>query len=129
MTTGLHPDSLRNAQKLQGHYPKQLSLPSKLKIQIGFFVALVGAATAGIVASNMPGDGKFVVNAGNVAMLAHTCANSEIKPTLKDPNSFRELRHGYNKRGVSLIDVTVEYTATNGFGGRVRNNHTCTYTL
>jgi hypothetical protein len=71
---------------------------------------------------------RFKPDRYNVMMLASSCAEKHIKPMLKDPYSFREIQHGYNM-GATTIDVTVEYTATNGFGGRVRNNHTCTYTL
>ena len=102
-----------------------------MNLKIGFFFLFCSAGVL-VALNNGPSynsNRKFVVNSGSVAALANSCAQNKIKPTLKDPNSFRELRHGYNKRGVSLIDVTVEYTATNGFGGRVRNNHTCTYTL
>ena len=70
---------------------------------------------------------RFKPDRYNVMMLASSCAEKNIKPMLKDPYSFREIQHGYNM-GATTIDVTVEYTATNGFGGRVRNNHTCTYT-
>ena len=70
----------------------------------------------------------FQVNRTSVAMLALDCEKKFIRPDLKDPNSFRELNHSYIEHP-STIDVTVNYTATNGFGGRVRGTKTCTYTL
>ena len=63
----------------------------------------------------------------NVSNLAITCTNTLIKPQLRDPHSFRKLGHGYTMTD-SHITVWVNYTATNGFGGRVRNTNECTYT-
>jgi hypothetical protein len=70
----------------------------------------------------------FQVNRTNVAMLALSCEQKQIRPFLKDPNSFRKLGHTY-KETVDQIYVQVNYTATNGFGGRVQGNKVCTYTL
>jgi hypothetical protein len=71
---------------------------------------------------------RFVVNRTNVAMLAFDCEKKHIRPFLKDPNSFRELDHSYTTTATH-ISVQVNYTATNGFGGRVQGNKVCTYTL
>ena len=66
----------------------------------------------------------------NVAMLALSCEQKQIRPNLKDPNSFRELGHSYEmKANNTHVYVTVDYTATNGFGGRVRAQKTCSYSV
>ena len=70
----------------------------------------------------------FHVNRNSVAMLALDCETKHIRPFLKDPNSFRELNHTY-KETVDRIYVQVNYTATNGFGGRVQGSKVCNYTL
>ena len=132
-THGLHPNSLRNAAKTTSQQPSKSPISHKLIYGavvsvIPLFFGLLAFAPSVDSTSSTSKPKKFEVTSGNVAMLALDCANKAIKPILKDPNSFREIRHGYNKDAVN-IDVTVEYTATNGFGGRVRNNHTCTYTL
>ena len=73
---------------------------------------------------------KFKVTPTSVAMLALDCAQKHIRPYLKDPQSFRELGHGYQIReSENLLDIQVRYTATNGFGGRVQNSKICTYTM
>ena len=71
---------------------------------------------------------KFVVNRTSVAMLALDCEKDHIRPFLKDPNSFRELNHSHTTNATH-IDVLVNYTATNGFGGRVQGSKVCSYTL
>lgn len=70
----------------------------------------------------------FQVNRTSVTMLALDCEKKHIRPFLKDPNSFRELNHTY-KETVDRIYVQVNYTATNGFGGRVQESKVCNYTL
>lgn len=52
-----------------------------------------------------------------------------LKPALKDPNSYSYLSHGYVADGANGVKVTVKYTATNDFGGRVQGEKTCSYTL
>ena len=71
---------------------------------------------------------KFQINRTSVAMLALDCEKDHIRPFLKDPNSFRELNHSYSTTATH-IDVQVNYTATNGFGGRVQESKVCSYTL
>ena len=66
-------------------------------------------------------------NRSNVPMLAYSCSAIFIKPALRDPHSFRELGHSYSMTDTH-VTITVDYTATNGFGGRVRNTNDCTYT-
>ena len=60
-------------------------------------------------------------------MLALACENT-IKPALKDPRSFRRLDEGMSDLTDNNVTVWVSYTATNGFGGRVKDNHSCTHT-
>ena len=64
----------------------------------------------------------------NVTMLAFACGQKNIKPFLKDPNSFRELKTGMSELTDTHVTVWVNYTATNSFGGRVQNTQTCRYT-
>lgn len=61
--------------------------------------------------------------------IARECEQTYIRPFLKDPNSFRYLGHNYVMQGDRKVDVHVSYTATNGFGGRVRGSQTCTFTF
>jgi len=63
----------------------------------------------------------------NVSMLALACENT-IKPVLKDPNSFHRLDEGMSDLTDNNVTVWVSYTATNTFGGRVKDSHSCTYT-
>ena len=62
----------------------------------------------------------------NVSMLALACENN-VKPQLKDPNSFRRLKEGMSELTDDKVTVYVTYTATNSFGGRVQDTQTCTY--
>ena len=112
----------------------------KKRFVIPAVVALVGATAfiPPLPGSNAAKEAKkeaaksqqtgFVVNRTNVAMLALDCEKDHIRPFLKDPNSFRKLGHTY-KETVDQIYVQVNYTATNGFGGRVQGNKVCSYTL
>ena len=50
-----------------------------------------------------------------------------IKPSLKDPNSYRYLSGRITTPTAKSMNVVVNYTATNGFGGRVQSTYTCTY--
>lgn len=71
---------------------------------------------------------KFKVTRTSIAMLALDCETKQIRPFLNDPNSFRYLRHTHKETN-DMIYVQVNYTATNGFGGRVQNSKVCKYTL
>mgnify|MGYP001412185836 CR=1 FL=1 len=71
---------------------------------------------------------KFKVTRTSIAMLALDCETKQIRPFLKDPKSFRELSHAHKETN-DMIYVQVNYTATNGFGGRVQNSKVCKYTL
>ena len=50
---------------------------------------------------------------------------SYIKGVLKDPNSYRELSVDYLPVGNQGLAVNVNFTATNGFGGRIKQSHVC----
>ena len=50
-----------------------------------------------------------------------------IKPSLKDPNSYRYLSGRVTIPTAKSMNVIVNYTATNGFGGRVQSNYTCEF--
>ena len=64
----------------------------------------------------------------NIQQLAFACSQQKLKPFLKDPNSLRILNRGMSKLTDTHVTVWVDYTATNGFGGRVQDVQTCTYT-
>ena len=83
-------------------------------------------AKAAAKAADKPVKKLWQPNRSNVPMLAYSCAEKFIKPALRDPNSFRELGHSYSMTDTH-VTITVSYTATNGFGGRVRNTNDCTY--
>ena len=70
---------------------------------------------------------KWEPTPGNVRRLARACED-RIIPALKDPHSFRRLGEGMSDLTDNNVTVWVDYTATNGFGGRVRDSHSCTYT-
>ena len=59
---------------------------------------------------------------------AYSCGIRHIRPSLKDPDSFRQVDYSYEVTDTRL-KVLVDYTATNAFGGRVRGQKVCTYTL
>ena len=71
-------------------------------------------------------DGSFAASRGNISTLALHCVQKKIKPNLKDPRSFRKVDHSFTDTR-SHINVKVNYTATNSFGGRVVNSKTCRY--
>ena len=71
---------------------------------------------------------KWQPTAHNKTMLAFACGQKNIKTFLKDPNSFRELSTGMSELTDTHVTVFVNYTATNGFGGRVQDTKTCRYT-
>ena len=54
---------------------------------------------------------------------------SFLRAGLKDPNSMRIIDGSYGARGDRKIVVNLTYTATNSFGGRVKEQNSCTYTL
>ena len=59
---------------------------------------------------------------------AYSCGLRRIRPSLKDPDSFRQVDYSYEVTDTQL-KVLVDYTATNSFGGRVRGQKACTYSL
>jgi hypothetical protein len=73
-------------------------------------------------------DGSFKISSYTVGNLAYSCESKKIKPFLKDPNSFKKVDHSYTSNSTH-IDVTVNYSATNSYGGRIRGSKTCSYTL
>lgn len=92
-------------------------------------IAAIAAYTALVGCSSGPdrnADGSFATSRGNISVLATHCELNHIKPSLKDPNSFRKLDHTFTDSN-QHIRVTVNYTATNGFGGRIRTTKTCKY--
>ena len=52
-----------------------------------------------------------------------------IKPTLKDPRSFRKVGHDLVDISDGNLTVSVSYIATNSFGGPARGAQSCTYSL
>jgi len=51
---------------------------------------------------------------------------SELKITLKDPSSYRKVSGSYLPWG-NESSVTIAYSATNSFGGRIQDQHVCRY--
>ena len=56
------------------------------------------------------------------------CA-SHLSESLKDPNSIKIVDGSYGARGDRKVVVNLTYTATNSFGGRVKEQNSCTYTF
>ena len=52
-----------------------------------------------------------------------------IKPTLKDPRSFRKVSHDLVDISNGKLTVSVSYIATNSFGGPVRGAQSCSYAM
>lgn len=71
---------------------------------------------------------KWQPNRANIAVLAKACGRKYVKPYLRDPDSYRVMNTGMEKINDTHVTVWVEYSATNGFGGRVREFKKCTYT-
>ena len=94
---------------------------------IGAAVAISNPTQTEAVA-DVATESKFQVTRRSLSNLAVTCAKTQIKPLLRDPDSYRKLDHGHTMTDTH-ITVWVEYTAINGFGGRNRNTKQCTYTL
>ena len=51
---------------------------------------------------------------------------SELKVTLKDPSSYRKVSGNYLPWS-NESSVTIAYSATNAFGGRIQDQHVCRY--
>ena len=51
---------------------------------------------------------------------------SELKVTLKDPSSYQKVSGSYLPWG-NESSVTIAYSATNSFGGRIQDQHVCRY--
>ena len=62
--------------------------------------------------------------AGGRTQLIRNC-EATFKPLLKDPASYRYQGADVVANASNGMDVTVRYTATNSFGGRVQETHTC----
>ena len=91
-------------------------------------LTLASTALVGCESYNTNPDGSFKITRGSVSDLALDCRKTEIEPLLKDPSSFREVDFSHTSNSTH-INVLVEYTATNSFGGRVRGSKVCRYSL
>lgn len=47
-----------------------------------------------------------------------------IRRNLKDPDSYKRLNYDIKYNGDEISSITVEYSGTNSFGGRVRETYT-----
>ena len=56
------------------------------------------------------------------------CDLRQIKPFLKDPDSYKQYSWDFKETNEELY-ISVDYSATNSFGGRVRSTKVCTYAL
>ena len=63
--------------------------------------------------------------AGGQQAMIRSC-ESILKPSLKDPNSYRYLKGQVVVTSQTEMEVRLTYTATNSFGGRTQNAYTCT---
>jgi hypothetical protein len=91
------------------------------------------AAPAGPIESQFgPEEGALTMKQraarANHHNLQAKCA-SRLSDSLKDPNSMRIVDGSYGARGDRKIVVNLTYTATNSFGGRVKEQNHCVYTL
>ena len=66
-----------------------------------------------------------IAAAGGQQRLIRGC-EAILKPALNDPNSYRYLSGRITVPDQKTLGVTVSYTATNAFGGRVQGTYTCT---
>jgi Na+-translocating ferredoxin:NAD+ oxidoreductase RnfG subunit len=68
----------------------------------------------------------------NKPITAYIYSKKAIRNNLKDPDSYdeiSEIHHRINKtKDGAEIEVVIEYTSTNSFGGRVRNTAIFLYT-
>jgi hypothetical protein len=72
-------------------------------------------------------NGAPIINAATTRYWAQACLNEHVVMNLKSPGSLQYVSH------VSRMDddnntlhLTVDYSATNGYGGRVRDTQRCT---
>ena len=66
-----------------------------------------------------------IAAAGGQQRLIRGC-EAILKPALNDPNSYRYLSGRITVPDQKTFDITVNYTATNAFGGRVQGTYACT---
>ena len=66
-----------------------------------------------------------IAAAGGQQRLIRGC-EAILKPALNDPNSYRYLSGRITVPDQKTLGVTVNYTATNAFGGRVQGTYACT---
>lgn len=66
-----------------------------------------------------------IAAAGGQTQLIRGC-EAILKPALNDPNSYRYLSGRIIAPTTESMDIVVNYTATNAFGGRVQGTYTCT---
>lgn len=65
-----------------------------------------------------------IAAAGGQTQLIRGC-EAILKPVLNDPNSYRYISGHIFAPTDKELNITVRYTATNGFGGRVQSTYTC----
>lgn len=66
-----------------------------------------------------------IAAAGGQTQLIRGC-EAILKPELNDPNSYRYLSGRITAPDQKTLGITVNYTATNAFGGRVQGTYACT---
>ena len=64
--------------------------------------------------------------AGGQQQLIRGC-EAILKPSLKDPNSYRYLGGQVVVTSQTDMEVRLNYTATNSFGGRIQGDYICTH--
>ena len=79
--------------------------------------------------ANQPSPEKVLYNLQVKIETAAMNCEKAIKPTLKDPRSFRKVGHDLVDMSNGNLTVSVSYIATNSFGGPARGAQSCTYSL
>lgn len=92
------------------------------KLRWGFFEKVIGCVVVGWVSLMIIGmthQSDHHNTATTAEKSAYEVVKREIISRLKDPDSFKELENGVvNENGNKM--VIIKYTATNGFGARIK---------
>jgi hypothetical protein len=103
---------------------RQINAPKIRKIALGIFavvviIVIVAVATDPDEKPSPKSRKERIENQFSAWDGDHKKLKEYIKETLKDPDSYKNIKTVYWDRD-SVIVVKTEYTATNSFGGRVR---------
>jgi hypothetical protein len=93
------------------------------------FKQLVADAEAAKAKANQPSAEQALYNLQVKIETAAMNCEKAIKPTLKDPRSFRKVSHDLVDISDGNLTVSVSYIATNSFGGPARGAQSCSYAM